>query len=312
MALSHHQHTGRHLPREHTSYAALAFITLLAGVMLAGVTRTTLAVDNPQTGYYGVSGVMPGAPPQKAPVILTPTNGQSFNSLPITVSGLCDKSTVVQIYKNDIFAGTASCQDNGSFELQIDLFEGTNKLVARAYDNLSQASPDSQAVSVTYHAQGSLNNFVNQVGQPLLIRADPTARGVKPGTSIEWTFEITGGKSPYAVNIDWGDSKNDLVSQQGEGLLKQSHTYDQPGRYAVVIRVTDSAGNRAYLQVLTVVDGSPARQNLLQIIGGNLAIAWPIYVLMALMLLSFWGGDYYRKVVDRSPKLPELPDSPNI
>jgi hypothetical protein len=306
--LSPAHHTGRRLPHQHTSWAAVAFIVLVAGVLLTAATRASLAVGeavNPQSGYYGVTGIMPGSPPQKAPVILHPTTGQTFASLPITVDGLCDKTTVVQIYRNDIFSGTAACGSDGNFTLQIDLFDGTNRLVARAYDALGQASPDSTAVSVTFHLANSLNNFTNQVGLPLFIKADPIARGAKVGRAVQWQFEIGGGKLPYAVSIDWGDGKTDLLPQQTDSVLSLEHVYQQPGIKTIVIKVTDAATNRAYLQVLTVVDGQ-TKLGLAQAISGDLAIAWPIYIVVALMFVSFWCGELYRKWKD----LPQLPGTP--
>src|ERR1041385_9148280 len=97
---------------------------------------------NPQSGALGVEGLVNGAPPTQAPTISVPKNGQTFSSIPITVSGLCQSGLLVEIFKNDVFSGSAQCR-NGSFSLLVDLFNGQNDLIARVYDALNQASPDS-------------------------------------------------------------------------------------------------------------------------------------------------------------------------
>jgi hypothetical protein len=49
---------------------------------------------------------------------------------------------------------------------------------------------------------------------PFTIKTDFAYRGYKVGQSIEWTFEVSGGVPPYAINIDWGDGTNSLISQK--------------------------------------------------------------------------------------------------
>jgi len=54
-------------------------------------------------------------------------SGQSFTTLPITVSGLCPSGLLIKVFDNNIFAGSAECS-SGSYELKIGLFDGTNSL----------------------------------------------------------------------------------------------------------------------------------------------------------------------------------------
>src|SRR5581483_6088235 len=123
----------------------LVAVTFAAGLILA---PKVLAATS-QNGATGISGTVAAPPPSQGATIDVPRTGQSFNTVPITVSGLCPSNTLVEIYKNNVFAGSTECTKS-SYSLQIDLFDGQKELVARVYDNLNQACPDSNTVTVTY------------------------------------------------------------------------------------------------------------------------------------------------------------------
>lgn len=55
----------------------------------------------------------------------------------------------MQVYDNGVMAGSAMCT-GGSFSVQISLFAGTNELSATVFDDLEQAGPVSNIVTVTY------------------------------------------------------------------------------------------------------------------------------------------------------------------
>src|SRR5690606_15714392 len=114
LKLSHPDHNGKLRSHEHTSYIPLIFILLLVGVALAIYTAAA-ARPGPAAGSIGLGGVMPGEPPTTAAVINVPTNGQSFTEAPVTVSGTCPAGVLVQIFKNDIFAGSTPCLSDGTF-----------------------------------------------------------------------------------------------------------------------------------------------------------------------------------------------------
>jgi hypothetical protein len=292
MKLSHHHHSGRYLPHHHTSYTALAIVMLCAGLVLATMTANTLAVENPQSGSVSLSGTVPGPPPTQAATILSPIAGTNFTALPITVSGTCTSGLVVQIFKNEVFAGSTVCGDSGGYSLQIDLFVGSNTLVARVYDALDQRGPDSNSVRVTYAPVSQLGNFVSEVTQPLLVRSDPLVRGLSPGIAFKWQFEVTGGKAPYAVNLDWGDGRTELMSLVGPGIATASHTYEISGNHNFIIKVTDSVGNRAYLQAVAIVNG-PLNQPDREDRGLALTVAWPLYLAVLAVIVSFWLGEMF-------------------
>lgn len=242
-----------------------------------------------QSGSVGVQGKISAPPPSQAPTINVPGNGQSFSSLPITVSGFCVNNTTVEIYKNGVFAGSAPCQ-GGSYRLQIDLFDGRNDLIAREFDELNQAGPDSNTVTVNFSSP------VPTLGPRVSLTSEYSKRGANPGSILNYPVSLSGGSGPYAISVDWGDkSKPDLFSQQIPGLLNLQHTYAQAGVYNVLIRATDANGNAAFLQVVGIGNG-PIQKTGSNSTSGIITnektklIWWPIIVLFVMIFLAFYIG----------------------
>jgi hypothetical protein len=217
-----------------------------------------------------------------------PRSGQSFSNLPITISGLCPNNTLVEIYKNNVFAGATDCH-NGSYSLQVDLFDGRNDLIARVYDNLDQAGPDSNIVTVNYASA------VPIPGQRITLTTQFAKRGADPGSILTWPITLSGGNGPYAISVDWGDKSNpDLISQGAPGNITLQHTYSNSGVYKVTIKATDANGNSAFLQLVGIANG-PIKQA-----GGAAGsstftvqtkiLLWPLIVLFALMIGAYWIG----------------------
>lgn len=258
----------------------------------ANIPGPAVPATNPQSGALGFMGVVPGPPPSVAPIITAPRDGQSFTTVPITVSGTCQKGLLVSVNSQDVFVGSTTCSDQGNFNLLVDLFAGANRLTAHHVDALGQNSPDSNAVSVNYLPSSFSSS--GQVSPQLFLQADTAVEGGSPQQLISWKVNIVGGISPYAVSFDWGDGKSDLVSRSQAGPASSSHAYAQPGTYQVLIRVTDATGNAAFIQVVTVVNGALAATS-----GGassgalkaGVILAWPIYVLAGLLILTFWLGE---------------------
>ncbi len=157
-------HTGKIRPHKHTSYGGLALILLLTFVPLMSASRSvSAAATDPVTGTYGTYAVVPGPIPKVAPSITNLANGRTFaasDSVPI--KGSCPGNTLVKIFKNEVLAGAALCQ-NGAYQLSNDLFVGNNSLIARAYNANDVVSPDSTPVSVQLLLPGSKLNGTEQL-----------------------------------------------------------------------------------------------------------------------------------------------------
>jgi hypothetical protein len=293
------EHTGKIRPHRHTSYAGLVFALVLVGVLLLGVSwaaQAAVPAVNPQQGSVGLSGTVPGPPPTTAATILSPHSGSHTSSIPITISGTCPAGTFVEIDKNNVFAGAVQCQDDGTFSLLVDLFDGANTLVARVADALGQFGPDSAPVTVFYDAP-SLALPSGSVGKQLFLQTSTTVVGGNPNQQLSRTVTIVGGVGPYAVSWDFGDDATSLVSAASEGEVRVSHAYERPGVYRVIVRATDSAGNSAFLQFVTVVNGPVAAYGAngnkgLGALPGQLLAAWPLYAVALIMVGFFWLGEW--------------------
>jgi hypothetical protein len=244
---------------------------------------------NPQSGSVGIEGTIPSPPPKTGATISVPTNGQSFTSLPITVRGLCPSDLLVEIFKNNIFGGSVVCA-NGSYSVTIDLFSGRNDLVARVFDTLDQAGPDSNTVTVNFN-DAQFGTF----GPHVALTSEFARRGANPGDTLDWPISLTGGTGPYAISTDWGDgTTNDLSSQEFPGLFTIKHKYSSSGSFRILVKVTDKNGGTAYLQLVGVSNGKPsqssASSNTSKTVFVVRVLWWPAAVAIPLIIATFWLG----------------------
>jgi hypothetical protein len=271
---------------------AAARISLLLGLLLASYLLLlnfgqVQALTQQQSGSVGVQGTIPGAAPTQAPTISVPSNGQTLNTLPVKVSGLCQSGLLVEVFDNNVFVGSVECS-SGSYSMQIDLFSGRNDLIARDYDSLNQASPDSNTVSVTFN-----NGFVGN-GPQVLLTTQYAKRGANPGDVLTWPLSVSGGTAPYAVSVDWGDKTAfELLSLGKPGDFSANHTYNAAGSYNVTVRASDANGNTAFLQLVGIGNGpiqqaSPTKNQ--NIIIERVVVWWPFVLLVVLSIMAFWLG----------------------
>jgi hypothetical protein len=287
----------------------LAMGILLLFTMVARVPQVQ-AIGSPdptQSGSVGLEGKISSPPPTQAATINTPRNGQSFTSSPVTVAGLCKTDLLVKIFSNNVFVGSAVCK-SGSYSLQVGLFSGKNDLVARVYDSLDQAGPDSNVVSVTF-----VDANYAQPGSELTLTSNFARRGANPGDQLTYPIVLSGGAGPYALSVDWGDnSGTELQSLTFAGNITLKHVYKQAGVYTVIIKATDKNGATAYLQVIAVANGEASGGTGTS--GGKSAGStiiktspqWYAFLpVIPLLLASFWLGSrnelyVIRKRLDRA------------
>ncbi len=262
--------------------------------------------QNPQSGAIDIGGIVPGTPPPTAATITNPTDGQRFTEANITVSGTCPVTTVVEIYKNSIFAGSTICDGAGNFSLQIDLVRGENKLLARVHDALNQYGPDSAVVIVHYDVvtisgskkpSGGATTPLETIPQ-LLIVTDAVYQGQSNARPLKIKVKIIGGEKPYALSVDWGDGDQDLVSRPDNEEFTLEHLYKEAGTYQIVIKASDSVGNSAYIQVIGLVSG-PIYKDASAIASPTSRIKnladklFPILIVILLAVSVFWLGKRY-------------------
>jgi hypothetical protein len=303
--ISPHNHSGRLHPHEHTSYLPLAILILGVGILLMAFSITAFvhASPGPEAGSIGLTGTMPAAPPKTAATIKSPLNNQHFTTSPITVSGSCPADTLVEVYKNDIFAGSIPCDKNGTFSVQIDLLYGQNVLTAQVYDVLNQAGPISNSVTVFYDTplpQGSPSTFLNFTGAQLIIETDAVYRGIFPNQTLNIPINIIGGTPPFAVNVQWGDNSNEIIPRGDNTTFNASHIYKRAGIYKITLQAVDSKKLVAFLSVAAIVNGQPAAvgtTNSTPKSANKLMLLWPLLAVAASLVFSFWVGEQREKKI---------------
>ena len=295
----------------------LFVMVFIVGIMLVGFSISTLveASPGPQAESVSLTGTVPQAPPKTGATIDKPTNNQHFATSPITVSGTCPADTLVEIFKNDIFAGSATCEKNGTYSVEIDLLYGKNVLTAQVFDVLNQAGPTSSPVTVFYDAvpppSASLS-ALNFLGTQLLIHTEAVYRGGFPGQTLNVPISLLGGIGPYAVSIDWGDGSKSIIPRSDNSIFNAPHIFKKAGTYKITIEVTDSSGQVAFLTVAAIVNGQPA-----VIAGTNtsgnaktslskLIVLWPLFAILATMVVSFWLGEKREKKIMQKHGNPAL------
>jgi PKD repeat protein len=306
LKISQHAHSGKLRPHEHTSYLPLAILILGVGLMLgifsfANFANAATPYTGPEAGSVGLTGTMPEPPPKEAAVISAPTNLQHFSTSPITVSGTCPDGTLVEIYKNAILAGSTPCS-NGKFSVQVDLLFGQNILKARVYDVLNQAGPESNAVTVFYDAgfpQAASLSSLNFSGAQLILYTDAAYRGSFPQQQLNVPVTVIGGTAPFAINVQWGDSSNNVVSRSDNTTFNTAHAYKKPGTYKITLQGSDSKKLVAFLSVAAIVNGKPdvAVAGATKPPSSKLLLLWPILAVSATLVASFWMGERREKKI---------------
>jgi hypothetical protein len=302
LKLAHHTHTARVRPHEHTSYLALALVLFIVGICLSTFTATAWKRPGPTAGSIGIYGVVPDKPPTTAAVLKTPTSNQRFSQTPIIVSGTCPNDTLVELFKNEIFAGSSVCTTDSTFNFEIDLLVGQNTLVAKVYDALNQVGPDSNSVIVYFDAPANSGSPLTQLnfgGPQLLLNTDAVFRGTFPGKEMSIPLDIIGGRAPYAINIQWGDSTNKVVSRPDNTSFRTAHTYQKAGTYQLSIQATDADGRVAFMTVASIVNGQPdpatAASANTQETTNMLLVLWPLFAATFAVVVSFWIGEWREK-----------------
>jgi hypothetical protein len=302
------------MPHRHTSYGLLVFVVLAAGVLLAGITwsanaspGSSAAAWNATCNDWGntilhscqntyaiaISAVVPPKRPNKPAIITSPSTGQTFSTNPVTVTGTCQDGMLVKIFSNGILVGSVICSSTGHFSVPVDLVIGRNDLTAFNYNSLDQQGPAGNTVTVTLNQPPGGPGFSTE----LILQSVNYYRGIPTGAQVTWPITIVGGQAPYAVSIDWGDGTTEVITRLEPGPFTVQHVYKQPGSgylstYPLIIRASDAAGHTAYLQLTTLVNTQDSSAGAKQKAQTNtLLIIWPLWIVLVLMVTSFWLGE---------------------
>lgn len=230
----------------------LILTALISSVILLFFSVGAVNAQSTQSGSTGLTGSISAPPPSEGPTITFPVDDTEVDDIPIVVQGLCPTDPadlLVKLFKNNVFSGSVQCVD-GSWSIQTDLFVGDNELIARVYDDLDQPGPDSNIVEVEYDAE--------EIGAPVRVSltSNYAKRGAFPNETLTWPVQLSGGTGPYAFSVDWGDgSEQDLFTESFPGTIDLSHVYKEPGVYNIIVKVVDTNGSSAFLQLVGVANG---------------------------------------------------------
>jgi hypothetical protein len=315
--LSHHQHTGKLIAHHHTSYPTLAFLLLISGILVAAVSTSTIADSSV------ASLTVLGAPPVIGATITQPSTGDSFSVSTVTVRGGCPLGVMVEIYRNNTFAGSTLCDSSGLYNLVITLLPGSNILVARDLDGLSQYGPDSASVTVTYvpliiptpnptpppvatssptlipgstsKPTRSIKPVAPVINNDIPFYLESRAhfyQGAEPSAPVNWQVNVHGGSAPYEITWEWGDGHQDTTVADTAGTINSQHIYSQPGIYHLTVRAHDAAGREAVISLVDIINGLiPGGGSQTTELPGNLVYIWPTLIITSLLVLSFWLGE---------------------
>jgi hypothetical protein len=301
---------------------------VLVGIVITLVTLAVALPGNADSGAITVSGTVPGPPPSTAPVITVPANNTQVTSQQITVGGSCNPGLTVVVTDNQVGNGSAFCSQNGSFSLMISLAAGVNVITAYHLDSLNQSGPSSSPVTVTY--QPSTASSPTAATSPLgtvtpttstthasspaagqfTITAPYRFDGVISGATFTLHSDIEGGTPPYAVQIDWGDRSQVLLSRAVIGPFTAQHTYATAGHFTIKLAASDANGLSTYYQTTITVGGAGAAapptsatpNPVAPVVPAyELAIIWPLFLVICLIAFSFWLGELYDRRYWRSP-----------
>jgi hypothetical protein len=265
---------------------------------------TPLPNPEPKPGSFGLEATKTKTPPTQGATITTPGNGGSFSTSPITVSGICPNGLLVQVYNNGVMVGAVMCTA-GSFSLQVSLFAGINELTAVVFDEIDQAGPPSNIVTVTY-TDTSFTSF----GALITLTSSYGRRSAAATTQLSWPLQLSGGAGPYAFSIDWGDgSPAELKSQSLSGVVTIDHVFKKAGIYQVNVKVTDVNGVSAFLQVIAVsngkIDSSTSPEKIPDTTPPPQILWIPTAVALILLIPSFWLGRLSQITTIRNKMLKE-------
>ncbi len=275
-------------------YSLLALLAIFILLVFLVGQIAFAQVENPQSEGIGLQGKISAPPPTTAPTISAPGSGQVISSIPLQVSGVCSTGLLVKLFKNNVFSGSDKCV-NGSYSITTDLFSGNNELVARHYDELDQAGPDSNIVSVRLNDAANSVNIVERI----TLTSVYATKGSDPGKELGWPIIISGGKGPYAVSVDWADGTGaDVYSLPGAGEFIIKHTFKQAGVYRVIVKATDSKGTVGYLQIIAIANGEISENQVAGAVAqaANTKTIWvwqPLLIMVPLIITTFYLGKKY-------------------
>lgn len=226
-----------------------------------------------QAGSYAVTASVAFPAPTQAAIIDSSLDNKTVNDAQLRVYGTCESlnpDTVIVIMRSGETAGSGSCATNNTFSIEITLRQGANTLVARSASVSGLYGPDSSPISVKLilneppvaqpqTVNPRLSEEKQQQDSPIpnpvedkdinqavsegfegIISVPFTTLSVENNAHID--ISISGGKSPYTINVNWGDGTIDSKVVQTASTYGFDHVYKKAGTYRVKSTARDVLG----------------------------------------------------------------------
>ncbi|HEY4161150.1 MAG TPA: Ig-like domain-containing protein [Candidatus Saccharimonadales bacterium] len=128
------------------------------------------------------------------------------------------------------------------------------------------------------------------------------------GQPVSYTLSLSGGTEPYAFTVIWGDGAVQTILRQTSDDFTISHTYGwinaANATRVIKIQAVDASGQAGTLQLQAILRnpayhasaaGTTSKLNWLWRFFAGLRpwlwLLWPGYIIVLLMVLSFWLGE---------------------
>ncbi|MEX2209406.1 MAG: hypothetical protein WD603_03760 [Patescibacteria group bacterium] len=209
-------------------------------------------------------------PDPATPVITAPTDGSTVGTNVIRVSGTATPNEVIRLLRNNADAGSTATDGSGQWSMLITLVSGSNTLVAKGCFTSSPVTVIFDPPPGPGPAPGPGPGPIPAPGQPapvfpspvgpgeaapapdpvrdlFLSVSGPSSRSVKVGEAVRFRLTVYGGRGAYQLRVDWGDGTIEELTVGRDGRVTLVHRYDEAGRFAPVVTVTDADGRRALM-----------------------------------------------------------------
>jgi hypothetical protein len=159
-----------------------------------------------------------------APAIEGPADGSTTNSSTVTISGMAEPDSVVEVFEGPASRGTTLADGSGAWAKPLlGVAEGMHTYTAKASDAAGNESPSSNVRTVT----------VDTTAPETSIDSGPS--GTASSTSASFTFSASEGSSAFTCSLDGAAFSTCTSPREYTALSEGVHTFR--------VRATDPVGN---------------------------------------------------------------------
>ncbi|HEY4963350.1 MAG TPA: hypothetical protein VIH90_01505 [Candidatus Saccharimonadales bacterium] len=304
-------------------------VVLIVGVLMIGITFRTMAqtisatVEAPSlTTGAAILSPTDGATLSAQTITVTgncPDNSYVKLSVNNTFSGVAwcasDNTWLIQTSLS-VGQNTLLAQDYNVTDVPGPVTSAVNVSYTEPIASVLPPAPQPQVTrndSQTAISIGSAVANTGDTGLPVVLSSDFHYQAFDSSSDFSWTFDLSGGTPPYILTVDWGDGTNSTIDVPTDPVIVLHHKYANPGYYPLLIKTSDAKGSLKTLQLAALIkpvgasglvnfntintlhDTKLSHQSSFSSFMGRvkswLWLAWPTYLIVLLMVISYWLGE---------------------